>query len=260
MLHAALASLDALGTELDRTHRLEAVGHLACGVVHDFNNILTIIEASASLLDDGCPACRAALPEVTEIHLAARSGARLAAQLLAFSRDRSIRPQPVAVASVLDGILPLLRRLVPEDIEMRCGFVHDQAVVMIDPGQLEQIVLNLVVNARDAMPAGGILSIQSRPARVDALDAAESGGVRIVAGDYFRLTVSDTGRGMSAEVAAHAFEPFFTTKPAERGGGLGLSTVHDIVERSRGYVKVVSRLGAGTSVDVWLPLQRSPDQ
>jgi PAS domain S-box-containing protein len=243
-----------LQAQLVQAQKMEAVGQLAGGVAHDFNNILTVIKANASFLEDGCPGCAMALPELREIDQAADRAAGLTSQLLAFSRRQVIRPQVVDVPRALGKLTVLLLRLVPENIEQRWRCEGDPGQVLIDPGQLEQIVVNLVVNARDAMPAGGDITIGAAPDRLDAADSHRFGGARVHPGAYVRLTVSDTGTGMTAETIAHIFEPFFTTKPVGHGTGLGLSTVYGIVKQNQGYISVDSRFGAGTTIGVWLPV------
>jgi two-component system, cell cycle sensor histidine kinase and response regulator CckA len=243
-----------LQAQLNQAQKMEAVGQLAGGVAHDFNNLLTVIKANASFLAEGCPGCAAALPEVLEIGQAANRAAALTSQLLAFSRRQMIRPQVVDVPAALDRLATLLRRLVPENIEQCVRCDAEVGHVLIDPGQLEQIVVNLVVNARDAMPAGGRITIDADRIRLDATDSPRFDGAVVADGDYVRLSVTDTGHGMSAETRAHVFEPFFTTKPVGQGTGLGLSMVYGIVKQNLGYVAVESRLGSGTSISVWLPL------
>ena len=257
-LYADMTERHELESRLRQAQKMEAVGQLAGGVAHDFNNILTVIKGNASFLREGCPTCRAELPESVEIDDAASRAARLTSQLLAFSRKQVIRPQVVDVPAALERLASLLRRLVPENIEQRIHCDSDAGHVLIDPGQLEQIIMNLTVNARDAMPGGGAITIDVRRGMLGAGDSARFGGATIVAGPYVCLSITDTGSGMSTETMEHIFEPFFTTKPVGRGTGLGLATVYGVVKQNQGYIGVRSRLGTGTSVDVCLPLSHRP--
>jgi two-component system cell cycle sensor histidine kinase/response regulator CckA len=257
-MYTDISDRKQLEAQLNQAQKMEAVGQLAGGVAHDFNNILTVIKANASFLHDGCQSCGAELPEILEIRQAADRAAGLTSQLLAFSRKQVIRPQVVDVAAALDKLATLLRRLVPENIEQVCLRTGDVGHVSIDPGQLEQIVVNLVVNARDAMSSGGRITITPARARLFPGDASRFGGASVVEGSYVSFTVTDTGSGMNKETAARMFEPFFTTKPVGQGTGLGLSTVYGIVKQNLGYISVESRLGAGTSIAVYLPSCDAP--
>jgi len=257
-VYADMTERRELEAQLRQAQKMEAVGQLAGGVAHDFNNILTIIKGNASFLREGCPACRAELPESVEIDEAASRGAGLTSQLLAFSRKQVMRPQVVDVPAALQKLTTLLRRLVPENIEHRFRGDDDAGHALIDPGQLEQIVMNLIVNARDAMPSGGELTIAVTREALDAGDACRFGGARVVAGPYVCLSISDTGTGMSRETMEHIFEPFFTTKAVGRGTGLGLATVFGIVKQNRGYIGVNSQHGVGTSIEVCLPMCQRP--
>jgi PAS domain S-box-containing protein len=230
--------------ELRQSQKMEAVGRLAGGVAHDFNNLLTAITGYAELLaeraGDGTPLRK----EVDEILRAAERGSDLTRQLLAFGRKQSLRSRPVEVNGVVSGIEKMLRRLIGEDVELVVSLSPTPAVVMGDPGQLEQVLLNLVVNARDAMPSGGRLAIE-------VATACPAGGRGH--GESVLLTVADTGCGMDEETKARIFEPFFTTKEEGKGTGLGLSTVYGIVHQFDGTVEVESSPGRGASFRVELP-------
>jgi two-component system, cell cycle sensor histidine kinase and response regulator CckA len=239
-----------LEQQLLQSQKLEAIGILAGSVAHDFNNLLVAINGYSSLLlgED--------LPEeirhdVAEIQRAGERGAALTRQLLAFSRKQTLRPLVVDLNEQLDDVEGLLRQLLGEDV----AFVSKRAAglwrTVVDPSQIEQVLVNLAVNARDAMPEGGTLAVETLNAELDDLTAAYVGVP--APGDYVVLRVSDSGTGMDEETRRHAFEPFFTTKPAGKGTGLGLSTVYGIARQSGGGVDIESKLGMGTTFSVFLP-------
>jgi PAS domain S-box-containing protein len=233
----------AAGEErLRQSAKMEAIGHLAGGVAHDFNNLLTVITGYADVLADDLPPDDPAAGVVAEIRAAAARAADLTRQLLAFSRKQVLRPRPVRLGELVENLRKMLGRLIGEDVRLVTSSDPALAVVRADPGQLEQVLVNLAVNARDAMPTGGTLSIECRNL------AAAPGGGRLV-----RLTVSDTGCGMSDAVKARIFEPFFTTKGPGKGTGLGLATVFGIVQQSGGRIAVESRAGIGTTFRIDLP-------
>jgi PAS domain S-box-containing protein len=237
--------------QLQQARRMEAVGRLAGGIAHDFNNLLTIIKGYAELAmmrAKGLPELKA---DVERIEDASERASGLVRQLLAFSRRQVLQPKVLDLNGIVLGLDKLLRRLMDEDIEMLT--VADKLVgtIKADPGQIEQVIMNLVVNARDAMPDGGRLIVETANAELDAVYARDHATVR--PGRYVMLAVSDTGTGMSADTVAHIFEPFYTTKESGRGTGLGLSTVYGIVKQSGGYVWVYSEPGRGTTFKVYLP-------
>jgi PAS domain S-box-containing protein len=237
--------------QLQQARRMEAVGRLAGGIAHDFNNLLTIIKGYAELAmmrAKGLPELKA---DVERIEDASERASGLVRQLLAFSRRQVLQPKVLDLNGIVVGLDKLLRRLMDEDIEMLT--VADKLVgtIKADPGQIEQVIMNLVVNARDAMPDGGRLIVETANAELDAVYARDHATVR--PGRYVMLAVSDTGTGMSADTVAHIFEPFYTTKESGRGTGLGLSTVYGIVKQSGGYVWVYSEPGRGTTFKVYLP-------
>jgi len=242
-----------LETRLRQTEKMEAVGQLAGGVAHDFNNLLTVITSYSGLLLAELPVESPLRADVQQIDGAARRAAALTRQLLAFSRQQVLRPQPLTLNAVVNGIEKLLRRLVREDIEIVTALAADAAQVQADPGQLEQVIINLAVNARDAMPAGGTLTIRTSNVELDETYVDRHTEVAVVPGRYAMLSIADTGLGMPREVQAHVFEPFFTTKGAGSGTGLGLSTVYGIVKQSGGYIWVYSEPGQGTVFKVYLP-------
>ena len=240
-----------LEEQYQRAQRLEAVGQLAAGVAHDFNNLLTVILGYCEILLADLDPDDRRQADIAEIQKAGDSAAGLTRQLLAFSRRQIIEPTVLDLNVVLAGMRAMLGRVMREDVKLRLGLRHDLAFVKADRGQVEQIVMNLAVNARDAMPTGGTLTIQTANVELDDHYVAMHHGV--TAGRYVALTLTDTGTGITPEVLAHLFEPFFTTKEAGKGTGLGLATVEGIVTRSGGSVSVQSEVGRGTSFTVYFP-------
>lgn len=236
-----------LETELQQAQRMETVGQLAGGIAHDFNNLLTAIIGRTEFLAQGENLDASQKEDVEEIRLAGTRAASLTRQLLAFSRKQVLTPRVVDLNAVVRGMEPMLRRLIGEDIVVQ--IVQDEQLghIIADSGQLEQVLLNLCVNARDAMPDGGALSIKT--ANVSATDVDPDAPST----DLVMLFVSDTGHGMDEETRAHIFEPFFTTKPEGKGTGLGLSTVYGIVKQSGAAITVDSGVGRGTSFRILFP-------
>jgi PAS domain S-box-containing protein len=234
-----------------QAQKMEAIGRLAGGIAHDFNNLLTAILGYSDLILERVRGNALLTDDVEEIKKAGESASRLTRQLLAFSRQQILQPQVIDVNAVIGGVQRILDRVIGEDVRLVVDMDPRLALVTADPGQIEQLVLNLAVNARDAMPQGGRLSITTANATVDAAMARRYDGAR--ASSYVALTVADTGCGMSADTLAHAFEPFFTTKPPGKGTGLGLATVFGVVRQSGGFVTVDSAPGVGTSVTAYVP-------
>ncbi len=245
-----------LAAHLQRVERMEAIGQLAGGLAHDFNNLLTVIGGHADLVAAEAPAGSSIAAEAAEIRAAVERASGLTRQLLAVSRRQVLEPRPVDVAAVVEALAPMLRRLLGERIELDVGAPTDGAWVEADPSQLEQVVLNLAVNARDAMLDGGRLTIEVAVAAAGSvLDPKPDPLER----DTVVLTVRDTGVGMPPEVAARVFEPFFTTKPAGAGTGLGLATVYGIVRQSGGEIFLDTAPGVGTTFTITLPRIDPPD-
>jgi two-component system, cell cycle sensor histidine kinase and response regulator CckA len=240
-----------LEEQLRQSQKMEAIGRLAGGVAHDFNNLLTAINGYADILAAGMAPDDERLADVEEIRKAGDRAAALTRQLLAFSRRQVLKPAVIDLRNVVAGIAPMLRRLVGEHIELRAPQTLDLGRVRADPSQIEQVLLNLVVNARDAMPAGGTLTIETANSELD--DEYARTHPPAVPGPYVLLAVSDTGTGMDETTMAHLFEPFFTTKALGEGTGLGLATVYGIVSQSGGHVTAYSEPGHGSTFKVFLP-------
>jgi PAS domain S-box-containing protein len=241
-----------LEDRLRLAQRMEAVGNLAGGVAHDFNNLLAVIIGSTDLVIDEFPPDHSARKRLETIRKAGSSAADLTRQLLAFSRQQMIQPRVLDVKEVVGRTQELLRRLIGEDIEMTISMEPSLGCVKADPGQIEQVLLNLAVNARDAMPKGGRLSIEARNVELDGYHNDHQ--VEVVPGRYVMLAVEDTGCGMDRKTQLKIFDPFFTTKGLGKGTGLGLATVYGIVKQSGGYIWVYSELSKGTVFRVYLPL------
>ena len=240
-----------LEDQLRQSQKMEAIGQLAGGVAHDFNNILTIILGNTQFALMAVPRDHQVHDELLEISQAAKRAAELTRQLLAFSRKQMLAPRPVDVDDLVGRVAPMLSRLIGDDIEIECTLSRTTPVTMADPVQLEQALLNLAVNARDAMPRGGKLGIATLVVTLDAAAIARQ-GLELDPGDYVVIRVSDTGQGMNPEVLAHAFEPFFTTKDVGKGTGLGLSSVYGTVKQSGGHVTATSVEGQGTTIAIYL--------
>jgi two-component system cell cycle sensor histidine kinase/response regulator CckA len=247
-LHRANLEQRRLEEELRQAHKMEAIGQLAGGIAHDFNNLLIVIFGQVDmLLRDGLPESAAA--SLREIHEAAESAATLTRQLLAFSRRQTLAPTVLDLNTLVAATSALVRRLVGEGIDLHTDFDDNAGAVSADAGQLQQVLLNLAANARDAMRDGGRLELATR--RVDVTPGSERDGAP--AGAWALLTVTDSGIGMSPDVRSRIFEPFFTTKGQQHGTGLGLSTAYGIVRQSGGHIGVTSEPGKGAQFRVWLP-------
>jgi len=241
----------ALEDQLRQAQKMEAVGQLAGGIAHDFNNMLTAIQGYSELLLADLPDVDPRRDDVLEIRLAAERAASLTRQLLAFGRRTVLRPRTIDVNVVLAGVSRLLASLIGEDIVLRTDLAPGTLAVEADPGQLEQVIINLGVNARDAMPDGGTLTLATRCVVLDADQAAAQHGRE--PGEYVVISASDTGTGITPEVQARMFEPFYTTKEPGKGTGLGLSTVFGIVTMSGGDIGVESEPGHGATFTIHLP-------
>ncbi|OGS37368.1 MAG: hypothetical protein A2506_04255 [Elusimicrobia bacterium RIFOXYD12_FULL_66_9] len=243
--------LEETEQQLRQAQKMEAVGRLAGGVAHDFNNLLTTILGYCEMMQGAMPKKDPRQEEVKEIQGAAERAATLTRQLLAFSRRQILAPRVLDVNDGLKEIEKMLRRLIGEDIELVLNLDAKLKSIKADPGQLSQVIMNLAVNARDAMPDGGRLLIETRNLLLD--EGILTRHDFVVPGPYVQIAVSDTGCGMSAEVQSHLFEPFYTTKEKGKGTGLGLSTVYGIVKQSNGYIWAYSEPGKGTAFKIYLP-------
>ena len=248
---ARVAERQALEHQLRHSQKMEAIGRLAGGVAHDFNNLLTAIRSYADLLYEDMPVWDAKRADVQEIRSAAQRATALTAQLLAFSRKQMLQPRVLETAAVLQDVQAMLKRLLVEDIQLSIETPPGLWHVKADRGQLEQVIVNLAVNARDAMPHGGALRISAVNDAV--MDPFETSHGVMPAAEYVAIRVTDTGLGMDIATQARVFEPFFTTKAVGQGTGLGLATVHGIIAQSGGYVTVESEMAAGTTFTVYLP-------
>jgi two-component system cell cycle sensor histidine kinase/response regulator CckA len=240
-----------LEEQLRQGHKMEAIGRLAAGVAHDFNNLLTVVIGYADLVASKLADQPALQTEMHEIRQAGERGASLVGQLLAFSRQQLLRTEIIELNEVVRGLQKLLRRLIGEDIDLRVQLGRDVGRVKTDRTQIEQVLINLAANARDAMPHGGRLAIETMTV---ALGADSGGGPDLPPGAYILLIVSDTGVGMNAETLSHIFEPFFTTKGRGQGTGLGLATVYGIVKQSGGTIVARSEKDCGSTFHIYLPV------
>ena len=244
-----------LESQLRQAQKMEAVGQLTGGIAHDFNNILTTIIAMTELMADeaaGDPKLAAMIASLDE---AAERGAQLVHRLLAFARKQPLQVLTVDLNEIVPRMVAILQRTLGADIAIKTALAPDLWPAVADPSQLEDAILNLAVNARDAMPKGGQLVIETANAHLDEHYAAQN--VDVTPGDYVAVIVTDSGRGMPPEVIERAFEPFFTTKPPGHGSGLGLSMVYGFIKQLRGHVKIYSEIGHGTSIKLYLPQAKS---
>ncbi|HEY5987077.1 MAG TPA: ATP-binding protein, partial [Streptosporangiaceae bacterium] len=258
------AERDRLERQLQQSQRLESLGQLAGGVAHDFNNLLGVISSYAAFVaeqveteapQDGWQTIRS---DIAQVRRAADRAAELTHQLLSFARREVVQPRVLHLNDLVASVEQLLQRTLGEHVELVTTLASGLSFVLADPGQIEQVLVNLAVNSRDAMPSGGKLTIETANTDVDEAYAASSAG--LVPGRYVTVRVSDTGSGMPPEVLDRAFEPFYTTKPEGEGSGLGLATVYGIVAQAGGAVRIYSEPGLGTTVIVFLPVTHSHQQ
>ncbi len=246
-----VTELRSVAQQLQQAQKMESIGQLAGGVAHDFNNLLTVMRGYSDLQLEKTAPNDPIHGYAEQINAAADRAAALTRQLLAFSRQQVMQARVVNLNSLLRDFEKLLRRLIGEDIEMRTLFADDLGYVKVDTGQMEQVIMNLVTNARDAMPDGGTLTLETSNIVLDGLFLDRH--PYVVPGPYVRLAISDTGSGMDAETRKRVFDPFFTTKDVGKGTGLGLSTSYGIVKQSQGYIEVYSEVGHGSTFVIYLP-------
>lgn len=242
----------ALERKLRMAQKMEAIGRLSGGIAHDFNNLLGVIIGYSGVLKKSLDPSQPAYEHATEIEKAGRSAASLTRQLLAFSRQQVLTPSVLNLNVLVGEMEKMLPRLLGEDISIAMSLDPQLGNVQADPSQIEQVIMNLAVNARDAMPSGGKLWIETSNVELDQTYTHDHPGSR--AGEYVRLAITDTGTGMDPETVAHIFEPFFTTKEIGKGTGLGLATVYGVVKQSNGYIWVDSTPGQGSSFQIYLPV------
>lgn len=247
-------ALSSTQAQLRQAQKMEAIGQLAAGIAHDFNNVLTVILSYGNLVAQSLPTDHTLRPDVAEIVSAGERAAALTQQLLAFSRQQVLQPRAVDVDQVVRGLENMLQRLLGATVQLQVENDGAPHPTFADPSQLEQVVLNLAVNARDAMPEGGALRVTTRQVQLGSEHVA---GYGVEPGPYVALTVADSGTGMPDPIKERIFEPFFTTKEKGKGTGLGLSTVYGIVKQSKGHIVVDSELGKGSTFTVYLPLHEA---
>jgi PAS domain S-box-containing protein len=250
------AARTSLEMQLQQAQKMEAVGRLAGGVAHDFNNLLTVISGRAHMLMSRLKPGEPMHRDVDLIQKTSQRAVALTSQLLAFSRKQVVQPRVLELGPLVADLVPMLQRMIGEDMQLVVEPVQGTGRVKVDPSQMQQVLMNLAVNARDAMSNGGRIGVSIRDVEVDEATALHQ--TNLPPGPYVALAVSDTGTGMSAETAAHIFEPFFTTKDQGKGTGLGLSTVYGIVEQSKGHIQVQSELDHGTTFTIHLPRVEEP--
>jgi PAS domain S-box-containing protein len=250
--HVDITEFTELQAQLMQAQKMESIGRLAGGVAHDFNNLLTVINGTADLALSNLGADDPMTDALTDIRQAGQRAANLTRQLLAFSRRQMLKPRPLDLNEIIQGMWTMLRRLINEQVELAFSPGKPMRLISADPGQIEQVIVNLLVNSQDAMPSGGRILVETREVSLDKEQV--SGRPSMQQGPHVMLAISDTGVGMDEPTRRHIFEPFFTTKEQGLGTGLGLATVYGIVKQSGGSVWVYSEVGKGTTFKIYLPV------
>jgi PAS domain S-box-containing protein len=243
---------------LQQAQKMEAIGQLTGGLAHDFNNLLTVVIGNLQLIEGKLQPDEKAQKRLQEAIQAASKGSDLTRQMLAFARKQALEPREVKVNDLVNGISPLIGRTIGENIQLKAIAMTGEPKALIDPSQLESAILNLSINARDAMPDGGLLTIETQPAYLDAHYASKY--PEVTPGHYVMVAVSDTGTGMPGDLLEKVFQPFFTTKEQGKGSGLGLSMVYGFIKQSGGHISIYSELGHGTSIKMYLPRKFAPGE
>ncbi len=243
---------------LQQAQKMEAIGQLTGGLAHDFNNLLTVVIGNLQLIEGKLQPDEKARKRLQEAIQAATKGSDLTRQMLAFARKQALEPREVEVNDLVNGISPLIARTIGENIQLKAIAMTGEPKALIDPSQLESAILNLSINARDAMPDGGLLTIETQPAFLDAAYAAKY--PEVTPGHYVMVAVSDTGTGVPTELLEKVFQPFFTTKEQGKGSGLGLSMVYGFMKQSGGHVSIYSEMGHGTAIKMYLPRRFAPGE
>jgi PAS domain S-box-containing protein len=244
--------------QLQQAQKMEAIGQLTGGLAHDFNNLLTVVIGNLQLIEGSLQSEDRAKKRLQEAIQAATKGSDLTRQMLAFARKQALEPREVQVNDLVNGISPLIARTIGENIQLKAIAMAGEPKALIDPSQLESAILNLSINARDAMPDGGLLTIETQPAYLDAHYAAKY--PEVAPGHYVMVAVSDTGTGVAPELLEKVFQPFFTTKEQGKGSGLGLSMVYGFIKQSGGHISIYSEMGHGTSIKMYLPRRFAPGE
>ncbi|MCG6881121.1 MAG: PAS domain S-box protein [Deltaproteobacteria bacterium] len=255
-LKRAVAERQVMEEQFHQSQKLESIGRLAGGVAHDFNNMLNVILGYGELMLTKLQEADPLWEYTREVVEAGKRAAALTRQLLAFSRKQTLQPRVLNLNDIISNLEKMLGRLIGEDIRLTTALAEDLCRVEVDPGQIEQVIMNIAVNARDAMPQGGVLTIETRNAALDARYAQDH--ISVVPGDYLLLAMTDNGCGMDETTREKLFEPFFTTKEKGKGTGLGLATVYGIIKQSKGYIWVYSEPGKGTAFKIYLPCTATP--
>jgi signal transduction histidine kinase/ActR/RegA family two-component response regulator len=258
LLKVEMAERQAAEEQLRHAQKMEAIGQLAGGVAHDFNNLMTVVNGYSEMLMASLEETDPIYEDIQEIASAGEMASNVARQLLAFSRKQVIRLESICMSTIISNLKKMLVRIIGADVSLETVLTPDLAHIAVDPGQMEQVLMNLVVNARDAMPAGGVITLRTNSVSVSESMVAEI--PESYPGVFVTITVEDTGTGIEPKTLEHIFEPFFTTKAKGKGTGLGLSVVYGIIKQHGGWINVSSEIGRGTTFTVYLPVSKEYHQ